>query len=71
METFIKIDNMILECSIKNNIVVVRIGTSNLSPFYRTYKTDYLTVDCLINELLNCTNDIIISNDIYDVLEDL
>lgn len=71
MVTFIKVDNMILECSVKNNIVIVRIGTSDLGPFYRTYQTDYLTIDCLINELLSYTNDIIISNDIYDVLEDL
>ena len=68
MEVFIKIDNKILECSTIDGVVIVRVGEVDLSPFYRTYKTDYLTVDCFINELLNYTNDIIISNDIYEVL---
>lgn len=69
---FIKVDNeIILECSIINNTVVVRIGDNNISPFYRTYKTDYLTVDCLINELLTFTNNLVISDNIYDVMGDL
>ena len=67
---FIKVDNkQILECSIIDGAIVVRIGDIDVSPFYRTYITDYLSVDHLINELLNYTNDIIISNNIYDVLE--
>ena len=70
MEVFIRFEDMILECTIINSTVMVRVGSNNLSPFYRTYKTDYLTVDCLINELLEYTNDVVISNNIYDVLEE-
>lgn len=67
---FIKVDNeIILECSIINNTVVVRVGDVDISPFYRTYRTDYLSVDCLINELLNYTDNLVISNCIYDVIE--
>ena len=68
MEVFIKVQDSILECTMRDNVVVVRVGDVNFSPFYRTYKTDYLSVDHLINELLSYTNDIIISNDIYEVL---
>lgn len=68
MEVFIKLNDMILECSMRDNIVVVRMGTTDLSPFYRIYKTDYLSIDTLINEILSYTNDVIISNDIYEVL---
>ena len=65
----IKIDNeIILECSTVNGAIIVRIGDNDFSPFYRTYKTDYLSVDCLINELLNFTNNLVISDNIYDVL---
>ena len=72
MVLFIKINNeYILEVTNNNNNVIVRVGQSDLSPFYRTYKTDYLTVDCLINELLTFTNNIVISDNIYDVLEEL
>lgn len=70
LELFIRIDEYILECSNSNSNVTVRIGGTDLSPFYRTYQTDYLTVDCLINELLTFTNNIVISDNIYDVLED-
>ena len=68
---FIRIDEYILECTDSNSNVTVRIGGTDLSPFYRTYQTDYLTVDCLINELLTFTNNIVISDNIYDVLEEL
>lgn len=68
---FIRINEYILECTDSNSNVTVRIGGTDLSPFYRTYKTDYLTVDCLINELLTFTNNIVISDNIYDVLEEL
>lgn len=71
---FIKINNeYIMECTTVNNNVIVRLGPSELSPlnpFYRTYKTDYLTVDCLINELLQYTNNLVISDNLYDVLEE-
>lgn len=68
MEVFIRVEDSILECTMRDSVVVVRVGDVGLSPFYRTYKTDYLSVDHLINELLSYTNDIIISNDIYEVL---
>lgn len=68
MEVFIRVDNRILECNTVNGVVIVRVGSCDLTPFYRVYKTDYLTVDCLINELLGYTNDIVISDNIYDVL---
>lgn len=68
MEVFIKVEDSILECTMRDSVVVVRIGDVNFSPFYRTYTTDYLSVDHLINELLSYTNDIIISDNIYEVL---
>lgn len=67
MEVFIKVQDSILECTMRDSDVVVRVWSVDV-PFYRTYKTDYLSVDQLINELVSFTNDIIISNDIYEVL---
>lgn len=68
MEVFIRVEDSILECTMRDSVVVVRMGSVDVSPFYRTYKTDYLSIDTLINEILNYTNDVIISNDIYEVL---
>ena len=67
---FVRLDDTILECSMDNEYVIVRIGNIDFSPFYRTYKTDYLFIDCLINELLSFSNDVIITDDIYDILGD-
>ena len=68
MEVFIKVEDTILECTMRDSVVVVRVGDVGFNPFYRIYTTDYLSVDHLINELLSYTNDIIISDDIYEVL---